>query len=358
MPRSSAADRAEVIAAYNDGGAPKAHGARSLARAAEIEPPIVRPPHNARTLRELRENPELLIPPREVAPKVGALEGRSLLFAAPDKSGKSTIQAQVCAGISQGRDVLGGPTIGGKVAWLGLEEHVGDVVRRFDALDANLDNIVIVTEVEGRAGLTALLDDGSFVYAAIDTLVEFASGVVTDPFSSAQWQPLIQGITHLAHRTNTCISLFHHATKATGKYRDSSAIGAGVDVICEMHELSDAEARRDPTLRLLDVRGRALPRMKTFVHLTAPGAVTYELARSSEFSADLQILQWVEAHPGCSSRDVASGVSKRATDVREVLRKLEEGQTIEDRASKSGRLKGNSWFACVRSLSPQAVDDE
>jgi hypothetical protein len=124
--------------------------------------------------------------------KIGALVGRSLLFAAAEKSGKSTIQAQVAAAISRGGGVLGGPTIPGKVVWLGLEEHVGDVVRRFETLDADPDNIVVVTEVQGIAGLAEILSNGDFVYAAVDTLVEFASGAVTDPFSSAQSQPLIQ----------------------------------------------------------------------------------------------------------------------------------------------------------------------
>jgi hypothetical protein len=349
----------EIANAFAAGDKLRGVVAGSIELSAPGEPIVSRPLHNARTLRELRENPELLIPPPQVVAKIGALEGRSLLFAAPDKAGKSTIQAQVCAAISKGHDIFGAPTMKGKIAWFGLEEHVGDVVRRFDALDADWDNVVIITQVEGRAGLEAVISDGSFVYATIDTLVEFASDVVTDPFSSSQWQPLIQGVTHLAHNTNTCIALFHHAAKATGKYRDSSAIGAGVDVICEMNELSDAESRRDPTLRVLNVKGRATPRMRTHVHLTSPGAITYELARSGDFSADLLVLQWVEKNPGCSSRDVEKGVGKRGEVVRELLGKLKDAGTIEDRGcGKKGALSRSSWYACVRSLSSENRDHE
>ena len=47
-------------------------------------------------------------------------------------------------------------------------------------------------------------------------------------------QPIVQSLTHYAHESGVALILVHHGRKADGKYRDSSAIGAAVDVILEM----------------------------------------------------------------------------------------------------------------------------
>jgi hypothetical protein len=244
--------------------------------------------------------------------------------------------------------VLGGPTIRGKVLWLGLEEHTGDVVQRFIELDADPDNIVIATQIQGMAGLEALVGGGEFMLATVDTLVALASGIVTDPFSSAQWQPLMQRTTNLAHKSGTCIVLLHHTAKRTGLYRDSTAIAAGVDVLCEMLVPSAGDSHGDTTTRILDVRGRGVSRTQTYVHLSSPGANTYELARSSKSSPDLEVYEWIVRNPGRSTREVEKGVGKRAQDVRQLLAELEEGRRIEDRSSGHGARRRRAWFPCAR----------
>ncbi len=46
--------------------------------------------------------------------------------------------------------------------------------------------------------------------------------------------PIVQALTHYADESGAAQILVHHGRKSDGKYRDSSAIGAAVDVIIEM----------------------------------------------------------------------------------------------------------------------------
>jgi len=59
-------------------------------------------------------------------------------------------------------------------------------------------------------------------------------------------------INELARDYGLASILLHHASRATGEYRDSTAIGAKVDVILEM----DSGTMDDQTLRRIKARGR------------------------------------------------------------------------------------------------------
>ena len=71
-------------------------------------------------------------------------------------------------------------------------------------------------------------------------------------------------IARTARDTNAALVLAHHTRKSDGRYRDSTAIGAGVDVIVEMR------AGNEPEVRRLQARAR-WPVEDLTVRLTANG---------------------------------------------------------------------------------------
>jgi hypothetical protein len=294
----------------------------------------------------------LLVKPRYVVPKI-ALAARSTFLAAREKLGKSTIMRHGIAAATRGRGFLGEPCSPVRALWVGVEEHIGDQVQGFDVLDPHPDNLVIVPELNGMKDLTELVSDEHFDIAVIDTWISFTGPVITDASSSAQSAPIMQAITNLAHRTQTAIVVLGHGRKSDGQPRDTSALTAGVDLICVMLPPSDADARRDPTLRTLEIKGRGIPQSFVPIHLTGPGASTYELARSLDLSIDVLALQWVQEHPGCSSRNVADGIGKRGADVFHELVRLEEGGVLENRGSASGK----QWHSTVRPVLPDVGGD-
>ena len=66
----------------------------------------------------------------------------------------------------------------------------------------------------------------------VDTLHRFAA--VTDASASEQWTPVLTALDNLARTTNAAVLLTAQATKASGEYRDSTAIGHAVDVVLNL----------------------------------------------------------------------------------------------------------------------------
>src|SRR5690606_19180590 len=115
------------------------------------------------TLEELLADPDLLKPPDCIVPHL-AYRGRTTLLAGPDKSGKSTLMAHAAAALSRGDGFLGEPSQGqhgGRVVWVGLEEALGDGVRRFKELGAEPKNVRLITspDSEVRDHIRKLLRD-------------------------------------------------------------------------------------------------------------------------------------------------------------------------------------------------------
>lgn len=205
------------------------------------QPEPVRPLY--RTLADVLANPDAFKPPRVVASRL-AWRGRVTMLAAREKLGKSTLATAAAAAVTSGREFLGEATDAGKVLWVLAEEHPGDLARRavrfgvdpehlvlLEQFDAPLDNLITAT-MEVRPKLVV-----------IDTLFSFTAGLVKDSNASAQWGPILTTFGRLARDTEAAILLLHHASKATGEYRDSTAIGGGVDAILSMDGADDDQRR-------------------------------------------------------------------------------------------------------------------
>lgn len=291
-------------------------------------------------LEDLIREPELLLPPPPVVPRL-AWEGRLTLLASPEKLGKSTLVGQAVAAMVAGdhHGFLGEVPEQGSVLWLALDEPLGDVVRRLYAFGARkgvyfLDARPSVQETQD------LVEELGVRLLVIDTLTEFAAGAVKDLNAAIQLQPLLKPLRGILQRTRAAGILIHHANRSTGHYRDSSQIGAGVDVIIEMRAPSP-EGR--PNVRLCKCSGRVT--VEDFALNFMDGEYVLD---QGELPLEVRVYRVVEGNPGISKRKLRGKVIGRGIDVDHTLDELLGKKAIVDRGGKQGA-------AYFTSNSPQAT---
>jgi hypothetical protein len=292
-------------------------------RAQPIDPAVLG--EGTYRLADLLDDPELTAPPRVVAPRL-AWAGRVVLLHAREKDGKSTLATAAAAAVSAGADFLDREAGPGRVVWAKLEEHRDDLVTRLLRFGANPERLVVF---EGSLKkLEALVHDIKPELVVVDTLAALADGFFEkslDPGNSAAWTKLMRPLSKLAQSTGAALLLIHHSRKRDGEYRDSSAIGANVDVTLKM--LPDD---KDEAVRRLTAKGRFS--VESFgVRLVGDG---YELVDGPEPLRD-RILNFVRSNPGCSKRKLRDGVTGRNGDKDSVLRELLDSGEIENRGNST-----------------------
>lgn len=280
-------------------------------------------------LDELLYNDDVMRPPEPVAARL-AWRGRSTLLAASEKSGKSTLIGYLAARVSRGQDFLGDPANGGApgvVLLVGPEEFVGDQARRLRHFGADPARVHLVDKLpaDPRERLGAVLAHVEAVtpdLIVIDTLMAYARGMMTDASASAQMQPVVQGLTDVAHGSHAALVVVHHARKSDGHYRDSSAIGGAVDVIAEMFSPNPKD---DPTLRQLRVVGRVPAHGCSFRYNGQDYVVD-----GAEAPLDVRILSLVRGRPGCSVNVVCDGVAGRRDEIIKTIHLLLTQGKLDD----------------------------
>lgn len=219
-----------------------------------IEPmdPVAPPERRlrARTLRECLEDPEILNPPVAVIPFL-AWPGRITLIVGREKSGKSTLVGQAAAALSSGGDFLGSLMSEGRVLWLALDEPTQDLVQRLNRFEANPDTVLVADGEADPKELLRLVESFAPGVLVIDCLANLGAGTITEPGNAMQWGEVFGHLRALAKRTGVAIVLIHHSKKDGSGYRDSTAIGAQVDMILTIQPNGDAETRRG-----INVKGR------------------------------------------------------------------------------------------------------
>lgn len=125
----------------------------------------------------------------------------------------------------------------------------------------------------------------------------------------------------LARDAGAAFVLNHHATKKDGHYRDSTAIGAGVDAILEMRASTDGPDTR----RVVEARSRSSIGVRDYAYeLTGPESdPRLELVDESLPLPD-RVRRFVERHGPCSQRRVRDGVKGRANEIKDTLDQLSE----------------------------------
>ena len=277
-------------------------------------------------LRDLLQRPELLHPPPVVVPRL-AWEGRVTLLAAPEKSGKSTLLGQAVAAVAEGREFLGDPTDRGVTLWLALDEPLPDLVRRLAEYGAT-DRVIIAPSRPSSEELVNMIQAERARLLVIDTATEFAAGDVEDLNSAAQWRPLLRALRGAMQQTGGACVLLHHMGRTTGKYRDSSQLGAGVDTILEM-SISPDEA----TVRKVRARGRM--QMEDFTLRFFLERRHYELDQG-ELALDVRVYRVIEAQPGIGLARIRKAVSGGSSAVDAMVRDLEFRGAIVDRGDRGG----------------------
>lgn len=288
----------------------------------------------ARSMAALLEDPTVAQALEPAVPQI-AYMARVTLLAAREKDGKSTLGAGIAAAVSRGGVFLGEEVDSGDVLIFSLEEHVADTLRRLQDFGADPERVFIAAGVFGDrlAALERAVRERAYRVVIADTLAALVEGLVRDPFSSADWTPVMSRIARIARESGAAVILFGHSRKGDGGYRDSTAIGAGVDAVLEMSPGAEASIR--------EVRVRARWSGHDFSMRLAgdPAALDtpmyYELVRG-ELGLDARILLFIQAHPGCSKRTLCQGVSGRTADILAAVDNLLDRGALQDRGDGSG----------------------
>lgn len=260
-------------------------------------------------LEEILEDPELLEPPRPTVPRLAWPE-RLTLLASREKGGKSTLAGAAAAAISSGRDFLGGKTVPGNVLIISLEEHASDFTRRLMKFGADPKRIAVISPSSDTSLVKAIWETAEYVKPSLivwDTLGAFALRVAKKPLEpndSQGWTMVMNEIVEVSRAYGASL-LLHHTKKSDGKYRDSTAIGANVDVILEMRG-EGAEPRNIKGVGRFEIED-------TRFTMGPDGPVLIE----TEEQLQKRVWEFVAAHPNCSWQDLRSGVTARDKDVQQ-----------------------------------------
>lgn len=297
------------------------------------------------SLAELLADPEALQPPLALIPRL-AWRGRVSLFAAREKLGKSTFATAALAAKSSGGEFLGQAVTPANVLYVNLEEHAGDIARRLVQFGAAPDRVHILSRVsDAFTELEAAVRACHPECILVDTLATFTAGLELDPSNSSHWVRVMAKFTALARDTDAGIVLIHHARKSDGGYRDSSAIGGGVD-----HIITMTPRTRDDERAFESVGRWGREKFNLRLAATGCGAVAYRVvgkgASSSgqsgpaapPISLNEQVIAFVSGNPGCSGRDVVRGVSGRTQDTLATVRSLLASRRLVN-AGGSGAMR-------------------
>ena len=223
----------------------------------------------ARLLSDWLSNPENLRQPEMVIPHI-AVEGCVSLLSGREKIGKSTLAAGAVAAASRGDAVLGVCLPDQRrTLWYTNDERVDFTVRRFQALLANPDGLVINDRPRQFSELldTLARDLETFPdvgVVVVDTFSRVLAVSGVDPDRSAQVEPVMAKLVDFFHAQNVAAVLLYHTGKPGREYRGSTAIGAGVDEILTLRRRGQSEeddfdeASSDDGRRLLVQDGRTL----------------------------------------------------------------------------------------------------
>lgn len=279
-------------------------------------------------LRELLEDPDLLEPPRAIVPRLVWKE-RTTLLAAREKCGKSTLAGACAAAVSSGRDFFGFRCVPANVLIISLEEHSSDFVRRLVRFGADPDRIAVVSRTDTDL-IRAIWRAAEEIKPALivwDTLGAFANhisgGKDLDPGDSQGWTRVMNEITEIA-RTFGATLILHHARKSDGKYRDSTAIGANVDMILTMHG-EGAEPRIIKGIGRFDIEE---------TRFTIEGD-EFRLLETTE-QVQRRVHQFIAKNPNCSWRDLTEGVGGR----KEEIQKARDALVKKGAIANSGGTRG------------------
>ena len=279
-----------------------------------------------RTLAEVLADPSVDNKLDPVLPGF-AWAGRVTLLAAREKIGKSTLVSAGASAISRGGEFLGEPCSTGDILWLALEEHPSDYSGRFLQFCADPSRVFLIDhEIGAIHHLDLLARRAKPRLIVVDTLAALVNGIVEDASSATAWTVVMSQLSHIARATNAGILLLHNSRKSDGQYRDSTAIGAGVDAILEMREDGEGNRRK--------ISGKARFPYET-VHVELRDGQYHRLGARPTIES--QIRTFVRQNPGTTLRQMRSEVRGRGETIDLELAELVTRGVVVDRGNSTGR---------------------
>jgi KaiC/GvpD/RAD55 family RecA-like ATPase len=199
-------------------------------------------------------------------------EGKLVLLAAREKSGKGLLTIDLVASVAEGSEFLGRATTQGKAIYCATEETLGEVQTRvlnrmgetkepvpvmILPLDGTTGDTLDVTKPDSVDRLRAMIEEHQPKLLVIDVLREIHD---RKEDSSDDMAPILRVLRSLAHQTGTAIVLNHHMSKS-GHSRGSTAIGGGADVLMELQSNPD-DGASTALGGILTVKGRSVPKQR------------------------------------------------------------------------------------------------
>jgi hypothetical protein len=178
------------------------------------------------TLAELYARPELLLPPAAVIAPF-AYAGRVTLISGREKAGKSTMVGQAVAALSRGDELWGVPLPQQSTLWIGLDEPLGDTVRRFNEMGADAERVTITSDRPDANQLRERLGDECPALVVVDTLTELLPGANfnrPETFLSS-----LRRYIDTVREFDVALVLLYHASKSRGEYIGDVRLGGAVD---------------------------------------------------------------------------------------------------------------------------------
>ncbi len=322
-------------------------GTREQLQALVDRAPKLGPKRNLWKLSELLVDDEVMRPPPPVIPRF-AWGARSTLLAAREKAGKSTLICYLASRVSNGGECLGEICQQGNVLLVGLEEYIGDGARKLRDFGADPERVYYMDSFLGEPKdrleeVRGAIDLVKPIVVFVDSLVAYSRGSGIDENDAAMID-LVQPLTDLAHTTGAAIVIVHHASKATGRARGSTAITGGTDVVCEFSIPEETETD-DPTLRRVRTVGRVpVPRLYDVRFVDDDH---YELASAQALPLDQRLLALITEHPGLTSNEV---VHKAGGNKRTILTALSQLSHKGDLEARAGKRNSVLWWPRSSSL--------
>jgi hypothetical protein len=275
------------------------------------------------TLRELLENPEILEPRKAIIPRLMWSQSRTVL-ASREKLGKSTLLSKAVAEVSQGGWFLGERCEQATILWVGLEEPMRDMVRRFHEFGGDLDRIIIIDKLEPvwDKHIAEVTDEIGAAGVVIDSLAMLAShcGITEENDAGQMNSKLIPQLTRLIIDTRLGVTFSAHSRKSDGTYRGSTAIGAGFDMLLEMHE-----SKSGKTHRKISPKGRWT--LEDFeVSFDGDDYTLAEGRLPLKTRVDNQVRKW----PDSTVRSIRDGIGGKHEAVQQAIQELEDEGRIHN----------------------------
>jgi AAA domain-containing protein/Toprim domain-containing protein len=167
----------------------------------------------------------------------------------------------------------------------------------------------------------------------IDSLSKFmrrSDGKNGNSWAAHEMEPVLEKVRQLCVAGATVI-LIHHATKADAEvYRDSTAIGAGVDFIYSVAMEMDAEGTKRVHLTGLPSRGSQPPTLHLIGFPALIDLGKFTLDGSQPTTLCEQVVKYVSSHMfGVTKEAVRKAIKGRATNVDAAVKEAQEAGLVE-----------------------------